>query len=70
MKGSEFVRKVKKLGSKNRIEVSIKSNRGKGGHQTLIYGDKFTILPNLKDELKTGTYKAILKQLGIDERDL
>jgi mRNA interferase HicA len=37
---------------------------------TLYYGNKFTIVQNLKDELKTGTLKAMLKQLGIKEDEI
>ena len=70
MKGSEFLRKLKRLGSEKGIKVEINQNRGKGGHVTLCYGEKFTIIPNLKRELKTGTYKVILKQLGVNEDDL
>jgi predicted RNA binding protein YcfA (HicA-like mRNA interferase family) len=70
MKGSEFLRKLKKLGSENGTKVEINQRRGKGGHVTLCYGNKQTIIPNLKNELKTGTYNAILKQLGIDEDEL
>lgn len=44
--------------------------RGKGSHCTIEYGDRFTIIRNLKDELKTGTYNAILKQLGIRKNEL
>ncbi|HLB57584.1 MAG TPA: type II toxin-antitoxin system HicA family toxin [Gammaproteobacteria bacterium] len=44
--------------------------RGKGSHSTLVYGQRFTIIRNLKDELKTGTYNAMLKQLGINENEL
>jgi hypothetical protein len=29
-----------------------------------------TVVRNLKDELKTGTFHGMLKQLGIDESDL
>ena len=36
-------------------------------HSTLVYGQRFTIIRNLKDELKTGTYNAMLKQLNINE---
>lgn len=42
----------------------------KGSHSTLLYGECFTIIRNLKDELKSGTYKAMLKQLNINEEDL
>lgn len=69
MKGSEFVRKLKSLGRQNGVSVRIEQQRGKGSHSTLFYGDHFTIIRNLKDELKTGTYQAMLKQLGIDKDD-
>jgi len=70
MKGSELVKKLKQLGRSNGVNVTIIQRRGKGSHSTLFYGDRFTIIRNLKDELKTGTYKAMLKQLGIKESDL
>lgn len=70
MKGSEFLRKIKKLSTKTKIRVELIQRRGKGSHSTLFYGDRFTIIRNLNDELKTGTYKAMLKQLGISEKDL
>jgi mRNA interferase HicA len=65
--GNEFIKRVKKLAKANDLEVSIDKSRGKGSHITLYYGEKFTVVRNLKDELKTGTYKAMLKQLGIKE---
>lgn len=55
MKGSEFLRKVKKLGKEKHIKVELIEERGKGSHCTLVYGNRFTIIRNLKDELKTGT---------------
>ena len=70
MKGSEFLRKLKKLGKKKGITVKLVEERGKGSHCTLEYGDRFTIIRNLKDELKTGTYNAMLKQLGISKDEL
>lgn len=70
MKCSEFLKKIKKLGRAQGVEVCLESRRGKGSHGTLFYGDKFTIIRILKDELKTGTYQAMLKQLGIDEKDM
>ncbi len=70
MKGSEFIRKLQSLARKQKIPMRIEQRRGKGSHSTLFYGDRFTIIRNLKDELKTGTLKAMLKQLGIHEHDL
>ena len=69
MKGSEFVRKLKKLGHTKNIDVRIIQRRGKGSHSTLFYGNKFTIICTLKNELKSGTLKEMLKQLNIDEKD-
>lgn len=70
MKGSEFLRKIKKLAKSKGTKVELILRRGKGSHSTLIYGSQFTIIRNLKDELKTGTYLAMLKQLGINEDEL
>ncbi|HSW69391.1 MAG TPA: type II toxin-antitoxin system HicA family toxin [Gammaproteobacteria bacterium] len=70
MKGSEFLKKIKSLGKEKSIKVELIEARGKGSHSTLMYGDRFTIIRNLKDELKTGTYNAMLKQLGIDKKEL
>jgi mRNA interferase HicA len=33
-------------------------------------GDKLTIVRNPKDELKTGTFHGMLKQLGVDPEEL
>jgi hypothetical protein len=44
--------------------------RSKGSHVTLYLGDKLTIVLNPKDELKTGTFHGMLKQLGIDSEEL
>ena len=48
----------------------LDATRGKGSHQTLSYGEAFTVVRNPKDELKTGTLHAMCTQLGISPRDL
>lgn len=70
MNGNELIRKLRKLARDEGKDFRIEQRRGKGSHSTLFYGKAFTIIPNLKSELKTGTFKAILKQLGIEETDL
>ena len=70
MKGSEFLRKVQKAAKKNGWTVEWHPDQGKGSHGTLIVNGNRTILRNVKDELKTGTYHGMLKHLGIAERDL
>ena len=70
MTGNEFIHKVKKLGRKNDVMVQFVARRGKGSHGTLLYGPRFTIVRNPKDELKTGTLHAMLGQLGLRLEDL
>jgi mRNA interferase HicA len=70
MKGSEFIRKIRRLGHRKGINVEWVARRGKGRHGTLVYGSRFTIVRNLKDELKTGTLHAMLDQLGLTLEDL
>ncbi|HEY9870751.1 MAG TPA: hypothetical protein V6D08_16415 [Candidatus Obscuribacterales bacterium] len=70
MKGSEFVRKVKSLGKRRGVGVRLVASRGKGSHRTLYYGTAFTVIRNLTDELKTGTFHAMCYQLGIKPTDL
>jgi len=70
MKGGEFIKRVKKLAKAKGVPFEINRERGKGSHITLYYADRYTILRNRKDELKTGTYHAMLKQLGIDKSEI
>ncbi len=70
MKGSEFLRKIRALAHERGLVVRINAERGKGSHQTLYFGERFTVLRNIKDELKTGTFRAMYKQLGVDPKDL
>jgi len=68
--GKEFIRRVRALGKIKGLDVHIDKKRGKGSHQTLYYGDRKTIVRNPKDELKTGTFNAMLNQLGIGRHEL
>lgn len=70
MKGSEFIKRVSRLGKKQGIEVRVDQKRGKGSHVTLYFGQRFTVVRNPKDELKTGTLSAMLKQLGLKREDI
>ena len=70
MKGAELVRRLRKLGRQREIVVEFVPERGKGSHGTLYFGERLTVIRNLKDEIKTGTLHAILKQLGLTLQDL
>ncbi len=70
MKGSELVRRIRKIAKKRGVTVEFIPERGKGSHGTLYFGSQFTVIRNLKDELKTGTLHAMLQQLGLTLQDL
>jgi mRNA interferase HicA len=70
MKGSELIRRLRKLGRQEGVTVDFVPQRGKGSHGTLYFGERFAIVRDLKDELKTGTLHAVLKQLGLTLQDL
>ncbi len=65
MKGNEFIRRTLKLAKQRGIEARVDKKRGKGSHVTLYYSDKHTVVRSPKDELKIGTFKAMLKQLDL-----
>jgi len=70
MKGAELVRRLRKLGRQREVTVEFIPERGKGSHGTLYFGERLTVIRNLKDEIKTGTLHAMLKQLGLTLQDL
>ena len=70
MTGSELIKKVEKLAKKSKLKAHVDKNRGKGSHITLHYGENYTTVPNIQNELKTGLFNAILKQLGIKKDEI
>lgn len=70
MRGNEFIRRVEKHAKRNGIAVQWRPDRGKGSHGLLTLGTRRTVVRNPKDELKTGTYHAMLRQLGLTEKDI
>ncbi len=70
MKGQELIQKLQKLAKLKGVKFTLDQKRGKGSHITLYFDEKFTIIRNPKDELKTGTFYAILKQLGVNKDEL
>lgn len=70
MKGNEFIKRVKDLAKKRGVEAKVDKKRGKGSHVTLYFDNRFTIVRSPKDELKTGTLMAMLKQLEITKEEL
>ncbi len=70
MKGGEFIRRIQRLARDRSIICKVDQKRGKGSHVTLYFGTRHSIVRNPKDELKTGTFNAMLKQLGLRKEDI
>lgn len=70
MRGTEFVQRVRKLARRRNIACSWHPDKGKGSHGVLKYDDRRTVVRHLKDELKTGTLHAMLKQLNLKQSDI
>ena len=68
MNGKEFIRRVSKLARKNHIPVHLNTERGKGGHQMIYYGDRRTVVKT--GEIAKGLLHVMCKDLGIDPNQL
>ena len=70
MTGSEFLRKITRLGRRHGVPVRFDRRHGKGSHGTLHYGNRKTTLKDLRKEIGEGLLQAMLKQLGLSRHDL
>lgn len=70
MTGNEFIKRVRKLAREMELSCRVDKKRGKGSHVTLYFGDNRTIVQNPKDELKTDTLNAMIKQPGLTRQQI
>jgi mRNA interferase HicA len=70
VKGSEFVRKVQRLGQVREVAVRLVTERGKGSHATLYFGARFTIVKDRKKEIGPGLLQKMLSDLGLNKTDI
>lgn len=68
VKATELVRLVERYAV--RKGIPYRAEAGKGSHRKVWLGDHRSVVPIHSGDLPTGTYRAILRQLGITERDL
>ena len=70
MDGKEFIDKIRRLGKSRGIDVRFETRPGKGSHDRLYYGNRFTTIKDRKKEIGKGLLAAMLKQLGLTTKDL
>lgn len=61
----KFVRWLREQAAQRQLAFSVDFSRGKGSHGVVRFGSRRSTLP--KGDLKRGTQKNILKQLGLDD---
>ena len=68
--GRQFIRKVRKAGRRNRVEVIFDRSRGKGSHGTLWYGDTFTVVSAHTTDIGPGLLHDMLRDLRLTRDDI
>jgi mRNA interferase HicA len=64
MTSRELLRKLRRLGA------TVDPARGKGGHVMVRRAGRMAMVPTGSGEIPTGTFRAILGQLGLRPEDL
>lgn len=67
MTDREFLRRLRRYARKRGLAVDYVPDRGKGSHAGIWLGERRSILP--RGELKVGTLRSILRDLGIPRGD-
>lgn len=70
MNGNEPLKRLKKIAKERNFSIKVITERGKGSHSTLYFGDKYTIIKDRKKEIGPGLLIKMLKDLGLDKSDL
>ena len=70
MRGSEFIDRLRKLAAQRGIECTYDPDRGKGSHGRIRFGQRISVIPDLRRELKKGTLSSICRDLAIKPQDL
>jgi predicted RNA binding protein YcfA (HicA-like mRNA interferase family) len=67
MKPADLLRRLNRLATRRGWDVEITEG---GGHTKTRINGRRTTIPRHAADLKTGTFRGILKQLGLTEDDL
>jgi mRNA interferase HicA len=67
MKPAELLRRLSRLATRRGLAIEVKEG---GNHTVVRFDGKRTVIGRHPADLKTGTFRAILKQLGISPADL
>ena len=68
VKAADLIRSIERYAA--RCGLGYRVEQGKGSHRKIWLGARRSMVPLHGGDLPLGTYRAILRQLGITERDL
>jgi len=68
MTPNELTRRLRRLARERGLDLTIEP--GKGSHMHVTLGGRRTVIAIHAGDIKPGTIRAIMRQLGINERDL
>ncbi|WP_419945396.1 type II toxin-antitoxin system HicA family toxin [Candidatus Poriferisodalis sp.] len=67
MTDREFLRRLRRYARNRGLAVDYRPELGKGSHAEVRLGERRTYLP--RGEMKPGTLRSVLRDLGIDKRE-
>jgi predicted RNA binding protein YcfA (HicA-like mRNA interferase family) len=70
VRDGELLRRLQRMARSRGWELEWRPDRGKGSHGLLVMNGRRTIVPDLKAELKKGTFHSVLSDLRITAEDL
>ena len=70
MTGHELLKKLKKTGEKQGVNIWFDAVQGHGSHGMIHFGDLFTTMKDRKKEIGPGLLAAMLRDLGLKKSDL
>jgi mRNA interferase HicA len=70
VRGNEFLKRTRRYARERGLAWSWHPDLGKGSHGVLSVGVHWTTVRNPRDEIKTGTLLAMLRQPGIRRNEI
>jgi predicted RNA binding protein YcfA (HicA-like mRNA interferase family) len=68
MRATDLLRRLRRRAT--RLGIEHEEVPGKGSHVKILHGGQRTVVPLHGGDLAIGTYRAILRALGLSEKDL
>ncbi len=67
MKSADLLRRLRRLATRRGWEIDVTEG---GSHTRVRLNGRGTTVPRHAEDLKTGTFRGVLKQLGLTDADL